>query len=405
MKLNPFDEQLKKAELKALELSNSLKNIQSQIDWYTSTEIEVLAENVHAQKTVLNKKKLDYDGLLSEATKINSVLSSRSASMKSLWNPMNWFDSKQRELRFDVAVNKKALEVLKNKANVAKEHLKDLAQQILDKNKEIERYKDFDFDVKTTEHASIRRQLSQQKIYLQKISDRKQQVDNALAPILKQILDAEKKKVIANSIKSQAERYDEELSNARNSYERAIVHQDCDEIFGTGSPKKVVSQKASEVRRLDRDIEKLMQRAKMVADKASRHIQKLVLDGNNLCYQGDVFIGFSALKSLVPILSKEYKIVLVFDASIRRLLGMGDSDIRNALGNDIPVHIVATGVKADETIIDIAGGEKTTFIVSNDRFAEFNDKPALKDQRVIRHEIVSGQVLIHDLGISGTYEQ
>ncbi|TVO80483.1 hypothetical protein [Shewanella algae] len=136
-----------------------------------------------------------------------------------------------------------------------------------------------------------------------------------------------------------------------------------------------------------------------------RDIQKLVLDGNNLCYQGDTFIGLVALKTLVPILAGDFEIIVVFDASIRRALGSGDSDVRDVLGNDIEVHVVATSVKADETVLDLAGTDKTTFVVSNDRFAEFGEKPAIRDQRVIRHEIVSGQVLIHDLGVSETFKQ
>lgn len=96
---------------------------------------------------------------------------------------------------------------------------------------------------------------------------------------------------------------------------------------------------------------------------------------------------------------------MVFDASIRRALGSSDSDIRDIIGGDIQVHVVATSVKADETVLDLAGSDKTTFIVSNDRFAEFGEKPALRDQRIIRHEIVSGQVLIHDLGVSETFKQ
>jgi len=184
-----------------------------------------------------------------------------------------------------------------------------------------------------------------------------------------------------------------------------MAHQKCEEKFGTGSPKKVISQKDSEIRRLGRDLEKLQKRAKTVADKVARNIKKLILDGNNLSYQGNIFIGLAALKSLVPILANEYEIVLVFDASIRRALGSSDSDIRDVLGNDIQVHVVATSVKADETVLDLAGTDKTNFIVSNDRFAEFREKPAIRDQRVIRHEIVSGQVFIHDLGVSEAFTQ
>lgn len=123
-----------------------------------------------------------------------------------------------------------------------------------------------------------------------------------------------------------------------------------------------------------------------------------------MCYQGDSFLGLEALKHLVPILAEDYEVIVVFDASIRRALGSADSDVRDVLGGNIHVHIVATSVKADETVIDLAGSDKTTYIVSNDRFAEFGEKPAIHDQRVIRHEIVSGQVLIHDLGISEIFK-
>jgi hypothetical protein len=194
-----------------------------------------------------------------------------------------------------------------------------------------------------------------------------------------------------------------QMQNLR--YQRAMSHQKCEEIFGTGSPRKVIAKKESEIRRLDRDIEKLEKRAKNIADKTARHIKKLILDGNNLSYQGDVFIGLSALKPLVPILASEYEVVLIFDASIRRALDSDDSDIRDIFGGDIQVHIVATGIMADETIIDLADSDNTTFIVSNDRFAEFGEKAAIRDRRVIRHEIVAGRLLIHDLEISETFRE
>lgn len=405
MTLNPFDKQLENAETRASELRSSLKTIENEIEWYERTELKVLADSRNDLQSKLERRSQDCTRLRGEVQKIEAAIINQSESLNSLWNPKNWFDSQQRELRGRVAAMKKSLETARRNASTAQGQLQDLEHQMRAKIEDIERYKGFDFDAKSKNRTILVNQLSHQNMEVERIANRKQQVDAALAPIVKQIRDAEQKKSEVASVKRQAQRLDEELSNAENSYERAMVHQKCEEKFGIGNPRKVISHKDSEIRRLDRDLEKLQKRAKTVADKAARNIQKLILDGNNLSYQGDIFIGLSALKSLVPILADDYEVVLVFDASIRRALGSSDSDIRDILGADIQVHVVATSVKADETVLDLAGSDKTTFIVSNDRFAEFGEKPALRDQRVIRHEIVSGQVLIHDLGVAETFKQ
>jgi hypothetical protein len=405
MKLNPLGEQLENAETMASELRSVLKSIRNEIDWYESADLKVLADSRVELQSQLDIQSQDCTRLRGETQQIEASINKLSGSVNSLWNPKNWFDSQQRELRGCVSAKKTSLETVRKNASTAQGHLQDLEHQMRTKTEEIEKYKSFDFDAKCKDRMILANQLSQQEKAIKRIADRKQQADAALAPIVKQIRDAEQKKSEAASVMLQAQRLDKELSNADNSYERAMAHQKCEENFGTGSPRKVISQKESEIRRLDRDLEKLQKRAKTVADKAARNIKKLILDGNNLCYQGDMFIGLAALKSLVPILANDYEVVLVFDASIRRAIGCGDSDIRDILGGDIQVHVVATSVKADETVIDLAGPDKTTFIVSNDRFAEFGEKPALRDQRVIRHEIVSGQVLIHDLSVSETFIQ
>jgi hypothetical protein len=405
MKLNPFDEQLENAETRASELRYSLKSIRNEIDWYESTELKVLDDSRDELQSQLEIQSQDCTRLRGEVQQIEASINKLSESVNSLWNPKNWFDSQQRLLRGLVAAKKTSLETVRKNASTAQGHLQNIEHQIRTKTEEIEKYKSFDFDAKCKDRLILENQLSQQEKEIERVAGRKQQVDAALAPIVKQIRDAEQKKSEAASAMLQAQRLDKELSNADNSYERAMAHQKCEEKFGTGSPKKVISQKESEIRRIDRDLEKLQKRAKIVADKAARNIKKLILDGNNLCYQGDMFIGLAALKSLVPILANDYEVVLVFDASIRRAIGSGDSDIRDILGGDIQVHVVATSVKADETVLDLAGSDKATFIVSNDRFAEFGEKPALRDQRVIRHEIVSGQVLIHDLSVSEAFIQ
>jgi hypothetical protein len=60
---------------------------------------------------------------------------------------------------------------------------------------------------------------------------------------------------------------------------------------------------------------------------------------------------------------------------------------------------VASNQKADEMVLD-AAAESTAYVISNDTFAEFPEKPAVREERLIKHEILSGRVFIHDLGVA-----
>ncbi|GAA5139962.1 hypothetical protein [Alloalcanivorax gelatiniphagus] len=405
MTLNPFNNKLQNCETRALELRSNLKAIRDEADWYESTDLNILTDIHDGLKNKLQLQSKYYTRIRSEIQRIEEAIGKKSESLTSLWNPKNWFDAKQRDLRGLIEAMKKNLESAKKNASITEVQLKDLEEQSRTKTEEIEKYKNFDFSAYIANRTTLESKLYRQEIELERIAQKKKKVDAALAPVVNQIRDTKKKKAEAASAKRQAQRLDGELSDAESPYQRARSHQKCEEIFGTGSPRKVIAKKESEIRRLDRDIEKLEKRAKNIAEKTARHIKKLILDGNNLSYQGDVFIGLSALKPLVPILASEYEVVLIFDASIRRALDSDDSDIRDILGGDIQVHIVATGIMADETIIDLADSDNTTFIVSNDRFAEFGEKAAIRDRRVIRHEIVAGRLLIHDLDISETFRE
>jgi rRNA-processing protein FCF1 len=139
-----------------------------------------------------------------------------------------------------------------------------------------------------------------------------------------------------------------------------------------------------------------------ISKRASRTIKSLVIDGNNLCYQQQNFIGLVALHAVAKNLSRSYPVLIVFDATIRKWLAMNDRDIAASFGDAVKVHVVATKQKADETLLDSAM-DSTTYVISNDRFVDYPDKSAVRDQRVIRHEILNGKVFVHDLGVVENY--
>jgi hypothetical protein len=99
----------------------------------------------------------------------------------------------------------------------------------------------------------------------------------------------------------------------------------------------------------------------------------------------------------------EYSIIVVFDAAIRRILRTGDAGLRDNFNAHVKVHVVATAELADATLLELAGANITTFVLSSDRFADYNEKDAVRQSRIIRHEIVNGTVLVHDLFLTTSY--
>ena len=206
-----------------------------------------------------------------------------------------------------------------------------------------------------------------------------------------------------------AERLDERISRAPTGYDRAMLHQECANRFGPSSPREVLRDRRSAMHQIrnsrqakgrqaaavERNIKKVEARIGQIAVRASRLIRALVIDGNNLCYQGGQFIGLAALKPLSQRLADSFDVTIIFDASIRRHLGLTDRALRAALPS-ANVHVVASRGKANETVLHVAR-DPFVYVLSNDRYAEYPDEPPVRENRLIRHEIVNGRVMVHDL--------
>lgn len=404
MNLNPFSDRLEEEERKASKLASQLQLVTQEIEWFEGAELKKLVAGSKKLKSETKGYSGEVERLSVEISHLEKSLNSLSKSTNSLLNPKNWFDSRQRDLRKRAAKLKEELSKAKTDQATAKFRLEVTELAAEDAGSEIKKYKDFDLDEQIEQRSRLAKKLSQQKKRVALTLNSKQEVDAVLEPIMLQIKEITRKIIQATASKERAQSLDHDLSNAENSYERAMTHKICDEEFGTGSPKKVISQKDLELRRLGRDLQKLESRAKSVAKKAAREIKEIIIDGNNLCYEGDRFVGLEALKAFMPLLVDRYEVTLVFDATIRRALQSSDSKVRKFFESSATVHIVATNAKADETVLDLAGSKATTFIISNDRFSEYGEKSAVKHQRLIRHEIVSGRIFIHDLDISVAYQ-
>lgn len=194
-----------------------------------------------------------------------------------------------------------------------------------------------------------------------------------------------------------------DLGAASNSYELRQIHEDCKSKFNEGSPNRVVASLQKRLESKTRDEAKLKQRIENLIQRDSRDIRSLVIDGSNLCYEGDKLIGLFAIRALHDSLSPEIQRTIVFDGSVLKRLGLpDDATLRRQLPG-INVSIVKNLAGADETILD-AAQDATSYVVSGDRFAEYPDKQAIKEGRILIAQVLNGRVIVPDLDINAAYQ-
>ncbi len=404
MDFNPYNRKHAEAEKRIADLSNQKKELDSSLDWYRSIDVFAL------QKTYDDGTTTD-TGLINDITILEQSLADNAAELQettsaigSLFNPSNWFAEDQVSLRQKRKQLRERAKVISAQIRSKDQSRLQISKMNAEASSVIQKYNSFDHGGTISELSELSETLAETQDQLESILFHKQQVDEKLAPLFHELQNLQSEKQKAESKLRQAQQLDNQISNADNSYERAMVHEECERKFATGSPRSIIRDQERAIRRIGRDHAKAENRAQIVGRKAARIIETLVIDGNNLCYEGSQFVGLTVLETLLPILSKNYSVVLVFDSAIRRMTKTHDSEMRNRFEKHARVHVVASAEMADATILDLASSHHYSYVLSNDRFADFNEKEAVKKSRVIRHEIVGGRILVHDLHLNASYK-
>ncbi len=397
MEYNPYIQ-------KCNDLSNMKTRLIEETKWFDSTDIGILLSSLEEKETM----KIEHKSLFSKNEKEIQLLSENIQGtkqyIKSIFNPFNWFDDEQKTYRKKLNRLKKELIVSNDNKDKTLKKLSTTNSKISTINSEVKKYDGFNIEKTCDKINRLDAEIVELERKLRVFYGLQSNVDNALRPILSQIKDYESSISTANTVIVKAKSFDRKLDVADNSYERSMIHEECEKYFDVGSPKKIINQEERKIRQYERDLIKSKKRAVEISRKASREINKIIIDGNNLCYEGGGFVGLNPLLTVTRELFSQYHVVVVFDASIRSKIKANDNKIRSYFNRNIEIHVVATKQLADETILDIASHDDVCYILSNDRFGEYKDKEVVHNNRVIRHEIVSGKVIIHDLNINSIYD-
>jgi len=404
MEYNPYTETFNKLKDLASQSNEKKEKIEQQLEWYNDTSVEELKQKLHDNFLISKSNRSQLTIIENEIEQLRASAKDIESHIKSILNPLNWFSRDQEKYRKKYRDIKNTID---DKEVIKQEYFKSiegLNKTINDLKSETENYINYDPQKNKELLDELKSAISSHLSELESVAKDKDQVDLELKPIVAEINILESNKRSAEEKSSKAKQYDDDLSAASNSYQRAMIHRQCEGELGEGSPKKIINEEERKTRRLNTDIQKAQKRAIEIGRWAARTIEIVIIDGNNMCYEEDIFVGLQPLKMLTTELQqKNYNIIVVFDSTIRQLLKGDYKEIKKQFPNDIKIHIVATKQKADETILELASNKESNYIISNDRFGDYNDKEAVKNERVIRHEIVNGYVMIHELKIRVQY--
>lgn len=403
MDFNPHNVKYADIERRIGDLTKLENELTTELAWYTSIDLTSL-QNELRDRSGYSRGLADTTASIgSELATNQSEIADTSSLICSLFNPANWFAEPQVALRRKRKTLREKKSGLEDRMSQTVKSHEAVKHKIAETSSVIERYNAFDYEKANTELLELTASLSDARNQLQIVGLRKSHVDEKLEPLLQELHKLQTQKSNAESKLREAQNLDNNLTNEDDSYERKKIHEDCERRLGTSRPRSVIREQENIISRADRDHAKAKSRVETVGKKAARVINELVVDGNNMCYEGDLFVGLSVLETVIPILAREYSIVIVFDSAIRLMLQTDDSALRERFASLVKVHVVADAEMADETILELAASSSTTYVLSNDRFADFNEKTAVNESRVIRYEIVNGKVLIHDLYLNASY--
>jgi hypothetical protein len=405
LEYNPFTERYSAIQRRVRSTEDEREECSQQLVWHSNFALGAEAEALAASKRETGRIRSAINGLKerrnSEAAKEGQL----SQKAKLGLDPRRWFSAEriQHAKQRDVArerVAKLDMNIAKYEAEAAT-----VLQACEQRQSQLDKYRGLNPLELKAKLRALELRLEQLRLELSKLVVDKQRVDALLsAPLLEQQQLNDRLASLQGEV-TLAESFERRLSGASNSYEKAMVHEECSKAFsGESGPGRVKQKKHRDMQAVRRNLEKVEARLKQIGQLASRPISTLVIDGNNLCYEGREFIGLAPLHALTYALAGSYHVIVVFDSSIRKLLRMNDQQVAYDFPREVRVHIVASKQAADQTVLESASA-LDAYVISNDRFRDFTDKAAVSGQRLIRHEIVAGKVLIHDLNLAVAFEQ
>lgn len=401
---NPFVRELNAIQEKFKSNAALKENTQAELDWYNAFDKDGTHARLHGLQNAVHQHQAALDRMKPVLIKHTDNVKQAEKKAQLGFNPLYWLSS---ERQVAVRVHEKALHEMVtfeseyNDTNAKKEQYESEAREL---QEAMNRYRTFD----VLQAEDMVRFLHQEQEMLEHqctaLARRAKDAEALLRPTweyLKQCTEKENTLIADIAV---AQKMDDDLTEANNSYERKQIHQSCEEKFRDSKPHRVRNNLERELHSIRSTIEKTRKRLEIDTLRLTRDVQMLVIDGSNLLNKydhnnGDQFIGLTALDALMPALAdKVEKIILFFDHGAPKKLRMSEQALYERFAQWAnEVIVTPMNSPADDTILAAANKNKHAYVISRDRYNDYLAQYPWIKERLFAPIIANGTVHVHDL--------
>lgn len=402
---NHHAKRLVSLEREIININANSQTLRADLDWFERFELE----SNHTRLAQVQRETLAAREQLARVEQSikagRAELNSAKGVAEAGWSPLHWFSTERRVAERQVSTLQKRLSQFKSQQEGLVSGLGESQREELRLNANSQRYQGFD---SLQANATIT-QLEHDVQRLQGVADEVRKASAHWEAVAGEVyrnwktthdqLRATEQDII------DAECFINQLDNAQSSFDKKMVHDDCEDRFGAGqrSPDRVLKDRQFHQRKLKREEEKRMRRLRDTIRLLENEIRALVIDGNNLCYLNEAggkrrFIGLAVLKALVPHLAATYGVTLVFDPGIRCQLDMSDNALQ-AMFPQVRVLVMPPTLTADHPVLAAAEFDVETYVISNDHYSDYPDMAAVREERVLHAVVHRDSVQIPQLQI------
>lgn len=402
---NHHAKRLVSLEREIININANSQTLRADLDWFERFELE----SNHTRLAQVQRETLAAREQLARVEQsikaCRAELNSAKGVAEAGWSPLHWFSTERRVAERQVSTLQKRLSQFKSQQEGLVSGLGESQREELRLNANSQRYQGFD---SLQANATIT-QLEHDVQRLQGVADEVRKASAHWEAVAGEVyrnwktthdqLRATEQDII------DAECFINQLDNAQSSFDKKMVHDDCEDRFGAGqrSPDRVLKDRQFHQRKLKREEEKRMRRLRDTIRLLENEIRALVIDGNNLCYLNEAggkrrFIGLAVLKALVPHLAATYGVTLVFDPGIRCQLDMSDNALQ-AMFPQVRVLVMPPTLTADHPVLAAAEFDVETYVISNDHYSDYPDMAAVREERVLHAVVHRDSVQIPQLQV------
>ncbi|MGO2140767.1 MAG: hypothetical protein ACTH30_10155 [Leucobacter sp.] len=403
MYYNPYTSQARELETHFAALEATVATHDEQLAWHRSFDAAAAAQRLTEVSAIEESYATQAEDADARMQAIRKQVTELENASKLGWNPTQWlFATERTEAKHHLKRQLAQFKSLKTQKDTYNAELDRARESIATTNESLQQHASFDIAAAEAEISELKAEI---RSTTEEISSVKAQEAARLQLIgipLKKLHSVEHEIRDLEDEVAKAERMDRDLSRAANGYERKLIHDRSQREFDDGTPRRVAERATQRIVAMRRDEEKLRRRVEELIERESQDVQSLVIDGSNLCYEGDRLIGLFAVRELCEKLPQDLSLTVVFDASILKKLGLPSEEALRAKMPGVAVHMVDDPAGADETILD-AAENRTAYVISGDRFVDYPEKAVVQENRVLRSRIINKRVLISRLDINFEY--